>query len=132
MRTHRFFRYLGSLVFFAIQLIAVSFPADARQRSEEGGGESELVARLRASGPISNLYDEGFVPVPGINNTYFLPNSNIVVRCGDKFTLNASLKRTFHCTHIDGTGRVIPGTDFVVQINPWVGDEGFSPYREPE
>lgn len=80
-------------------------------------------------GPVSNLYDEGFEPLPGVANTYYIPGNDIYVRCSDRFTLNASLKRTFRCFHVDRRMRKIQGTDFDVQINPWNGDEGFSPYR---
>lgn len=86
---------------------------------------------FRGHAPISNLYDEGFRPLPGSENTYYLPGAEIFVQCGDRFVLNASLKRTFKCYRITQYGRRIPGSDFDVQINPWAGDEGFSPYREP-
>lgn len=91
----------------------------------------ELQSALRANSPISNLYDEGFRPVPGVKNTYYLPNSNIVVQCDSQFTLNASLKRTFRCFHVENNGHKVSGSDFDVQINPWQGGEGFSPYRAP-
>lgn len=101
------------------------------QSEEERVADEQAVAEIFAGhGPISNLYDEGFRPVPGMRGVYYLPGSDIMVRCGDSFRLNLSMKRTFDCYHVDRGGARIAGTDFVVQINPWQGDDGFSPYRE--
>lgn len=108
----------------------VTLPSSDEQSTRSRLTPSQY-AQLRRNDPISNLYDEGFHPVPGLPNTYYLPNSNVVVRCDNRFTLNASMKRTFQCVHLDANSRAIPGSNFVVQINPWKGGEGFSPYRPP-
>ncbi len=99
------------------------------EQPENYRNDEQLEYTLRANEPISNLRDEGFEPLPGRKNVYVLPGTDIMVRCSDKFDLNASLKRTFHCHYVDRRLRKIPNSDFVVQINPWRGDDGFSPYR---
>ncbi|MBG3875981.1 hypothetical protein FVW20_02805 [Desulfovibrio oxamicus] len=118
-------------------LLAATLLLSGCVRQYEGAGDQpeyyrndeQLEYMLRANEPISNLRDEGFEPLPGQRNVYFMPGTDLMVRCSDKFDLNASMKRTFHCHYVDRRLRKIPNSDFVVQINPWRGDEGFSPYR---
>lgn len=92
--------------------------------------DNESYSMLSGNEPISNLRDEGFVPLPGKKNTYYAPGTEFVVKCDDRFVLNLSMKKTFHCYYLDRRFHKIPGSDFDVQINPYRGDEdGFSPYR---
>lgn len=91
--------------------------------------EASMEYAMNAGQPVSNLREEGFVPLPGHRNVYVMPESGLMVKCDDSFKLNLSMKRTFRCYYVDRRMRKIQGSDFDVQINPWRGDGGFTPYR---
>lgn len=91
--------------------------------------EASMEYAMNAGNPVSNLREEGFIPLPGYRNAYVIPESGLMAKCSDNFTLNLSMKRTYRCYYLDRKMRKIPGSDFDVQINPWRGDGGFTPHR---
>lgn len=111
-------------------LLGVLAGCSAEQyRQSPEGMEAASEQAIVFERPISNLRDEGFVPLPGMRDVYYIPDTDLIVKCDRNFKLNLSLKRTFNCYYLDRRLRKIQGSDFAVQINPFYGDEGFSPYR---
>lgn len=116
-------------VVFFLLLVGLAGCSVEHYRQPYDGLEEPVGQVIDFDRPISNLRDEGFVPLPGMRDVYYIPDTGLIVKCDNKFKLNLSLKRTFTCYYLDRSLRKIPRSDFVVQINPFQGDEGFAPYR---